>query len=90
MHGGPPVALGAEELGHRGVARLLDALAPQHSEDRAPQDAQVEQQRAVLDVPDVVLEALLPARGVAAVDLRPAGHPGPDLVAAGLPRRVAR
>ena len=41
---------------------------------RPPQDARVEPQRPVLDVPDVELDPARPRDRRAAVDLRPAGH----------------
>ena len=52
------------------------------------EDAGVEGGRAVVDVPDVELDPLLPGDAGAALDLGPAGDPGPDLVAAVLARRV--
>ena len=42
------------------------------------EDAQVEPQRGVLEVPDVELDPLGPRQRRAAVDLRPAGQAGPD------------
>src|SRR5512140_2755885 len=57
---------------------LVDAAVP----DGEPDDLQVERQRPVLDVVDIVLDPLLD-RGVAApaVDLGPAGEAALDLVA---------
>ena len=43
---------------------------------------------AVVDVPDVELDPLLPGDAGAALDLGPAGDPRADLVAAALARRV--
>src|ERR1700688_2762995 len=40
------------------------------------EDAQVEQRRAVLDVPDIELDALVPWERRTAVHLGPAGDPG--------------
>ncbi len=62
--------------------------AQQHR-DGAQQDAQVERERAVLDVPDVELDPLGPRERGAAVDLRPARQPGLDLEPAALALGVA-
>ena len=43
------------------------------------QDLQVDARRAVLDVPDVELDPVLPRQRRPPVDLRPAGQAGPDL-----------
>ena len=48
-------------------------------ERRAEEDLQVDARRAVLDVPDVELDPVVPRERRAAVDLRPAGEPGPDV-----------
>src|SRR5436190_13372611 len=53
------------------------------------EDLQVDPRRAVLDVPDVQFDPLLPGQRGAPVDLRPAGQPGLDLEPAALARRVA-
>src|SRR5690242_15523891 len=60
----------------------VGVLVEEALHDRQPHDLQVERDRPVLDVVEVVLDALLD-RGVAApaVDLRPAGQAGLDLVA---------
>src|SRR5256885_10407411 len=57
------------------------------AKQRQQQDLEVEKQRPVLDVIEIVADALLD-RGVAAqtVYLRPAGHAGPNLV----PKHVLR
>src|SRR3990172_7897229 len=59
----------------------------EHADERQADDLEVEPERPALDVLDVVLDALL-ERGVPAqaVDLRPAGEAGLDLV----PQHVAR
>src|SRR5262249_37118943 len=66
---------------------LVGILVEEPAEQRQPHDFQVEAHRPVLDVIQVVLDALLD-RGVAApaVDLRPAGDPGLHLV----PQHVLR
>ena len=69
------------------LAAVDDTRAQQHR-DGAQEDAQVERQRAVLDVPDVELDALGPRERRAAVDLRPAGQARPDLEPAALAVRV--
>src|SRR4051812_46841042 len=61
--------------------RLVGMLVEKASDDRQPHDLEIEPDRPVLDVIEVVLEALV-ERGVAApaVDLRPPGHAGLHLV----------
>src|SRR5215467_9090147 len=57
--------------------------------DRRPrEDLEVEPRRAVLDVPDVQLDPVLPRERRSAVDLRPAGDAGLDLQPPPLPGRV--
>src|SRR5918911_493140 len=58
-------------------------------ERRAGEDLQVEPGRAVVDVPDVELDALGPAQARAPVDLRPARDPRPHLEPTALALRVA-
>src|SRR5262249_62426030 len=65
------------------------ALAAADVSDRHVQDAQVEPERAVVHVPDVERELLVPGQCVAAVHLAPARDPGPDMVASHLLLRVA-
>ena len=60
---------------------MVDAISARCFEDGEEKDLEVEEKRAVVDVPDVETELLLPRKGVAAVHLRPAGDAGPDLVA---------
>ena len=69
---------------------MVDAISARRFEDGKEKDLEVEEKRAVVDVPDIETELLLPRKGVAAVYLRPAGDAGPDLVAACLLRRIAR
>src|SRR4051812_49247761 len=47
--------------------------AAEERERRLGEDLQVDQRRAVLDVPDVELDAVRPRQGGTAVHLRPAG-----------------
>src|SRR5262249_60234033 len=68
---------------------MCDALTPDDLSDRHLQDAQVEPERAVVHVPDVERELLVPGQCVAAVHLAPARDPGPDMVASHLLLRVA-
>src|SRR5829696_2063437 len=55
--------------------------AAEEGERRAQQDQQVGERRAVVDVPYVELDPLVPGERGAAVDLRPAGDPGQHLEA---------
>src|ERR1044072_250656 len=64
------------------AARLLDVVAPEQRRDRHQDDLHVEQQRPVLDVVVVPLDAVLERRLAAqALHLRPAGEAGLDAVA---------
>ena len=82
---------GAKDLPMRvaPAARGAFVRSADEGERRAGEDLQVDERRAVLDVPDVELDALVPGQARAAVDLRPAGQPRLDLEAASLARRVA-
>src|SRR6186713_3058153 len=72
-----PAAPVMTALGMVSEGRTVEA-----AHQRQPHDLEIERDRPVLDVVEVVLDALL-ERGVAApaVDLRPAGDAGLDLVA---------
>ena len=72
------------ELGHRDARRVVDALAAQDHADGVGEDAGVEGQRRVVDVPDVEGQAFVPRRRVATVHLGPAGDARPNLQPAGL------
>ena len=69
---------------------MVDAVPARRFEDGEEKDLEVEEKRAVVDVPDVEAEFLLPRKGVAAVDLRPAGDAGPDFMTTRLLGRIAR
>src|SRR5205823_4107352 len=56
---------------------------------RARENLQVDPRRAVLDVPDIEFDALVPRQPSATVDLRPAGDSRLDVEPPALPRRVA-
>src|SRR3954454_7298700 len=62
--------------------------AAEQSGGRPREDLQVEPDRAMLDVPDVELDPLLPGDAGAAVDLRPAGDPRAQVEAPSLARRI--
>ena len=72
-----------------GMAFLADAFALDHFPQGQEQDLQVQPEGPVIHVPDIQAELFFPGQGVAAVDLRPAGDAGLDLVTAGLVGRVA-
>ena len=83
---GKRAAAAVKRLARRLHAWLIGVLALEQREGRRGEDVEVENQRPVLDVVEVMLDALLDllARvGLAApaVDLRPAGDPGLDPVA---------
>src|SRR5687768_10706088 len=56
----------------------------EEGERGAQQDLQVDSRRAVLDVPHVELDPILPCQGGSPVDLRPAGEAGSHLESASL------
>src|SRR5664280_870456 len=70
------------------AARALVGSVEEHQR-RAGEDAQIEPERAVFDVPDVQLDPLVPGQGGAPIHLRPAGQPGLDLEPAQLPGGIA-
>ena len=75
---------GEEDRSHRPrlalpAAGLALVGAAEERERRAQQDQQVGEPRAVLDVPDVQLDPLVPGERGAAVDLRPARDPRQDV-----------
>src|SRR5437660_1795061 len=64
------------------VFPLSEGVPMQAAHEREPHDLEIERDRPVLDVVEVVLDAFLERRVAApAVDLRPAGDAGLDLVA---------
>lgn len=65
---------------------MVDAVPARRLEDGKKEDFEVEEKRAVVDIPDVEAEFLFPRKCVAAVHLRPAGYAGPDFMAARLLR----
>jgi hypothetical protein len=65
-----------------------DPLAGDRHPQGAGEDPQVEPEAAVVDVPDVECQLLVPRHVVPPVDLRPAGQPGLHLVPARLLGRV--
>src|SRR5688500_1749637 len=66
-----------------------DLVALEDAHESQCEYFEVEPEGAVLDVPEVEFEFLVPGNRVAAVDLGPAGHAGFYFVPAGLPRGVA-
>src|SRR5262245_29626724 len=82
------LAAAAGEARHRRVSRAVDAFCAQYAQQRERDDPEVQPERAVVDVPDVEPESVLPGLVVAPVDLCPAGDPGANLVAARLLGRV--
>src|SRR3990172_4178020 len=71
------------------TARLALVGPAEERERRPQQDLRVHEPGAVLHVPDVELDPLLPGKRGAPVDLGPAGQAGLDLEALALPLRVA-
>src|SRR3954453_3113627 len=86
----------APPLARRRPARLalVEPVADDHHARAAPEDLQVHAQAAVLDVPEVELDALGPRQRRAAVDLGPAGQAGahgePAALALGVLRDLRR
>src|SRR5262249_33977982 len=54
------------------------------SERRQKEDLQIENKRVIVDIPDIEFEFPIPVDRVPAVDLRPPGDAGLDLVSASL------
>jgi len=69
---------------------MVYAVPARRLEDGEEEYLEVEEKSAVVDIPDVQAELVLPRKGVAAVHLSPARYAGPDFVAARLLGRVAR
>lgn len=69
---------------------MVYAVPARRLEDGEEEDLEVEEKSAVVDIPDVQAELVLPRKGVAAVHLSPAGDAWTDFVAARLLGRVAR
>ena len=69
---------------------MVDAISARRLEDGEEKDLEVEEKRSVVDVPDIEAKLLSPRKGVATVDLRPAGDAGANLVASHLLGRIAR
>ncbi len=82
--------IGAGEVRHGGVTGGADAVAPDHLCQGAPENAQIEQEAVMIDVPRIQAESLFPADGVAAVDLGPAGDAGLDQMPSSLLGRITR
>lgn len=79
----------AAKFGHGRVSRIREAVATKNLNQRFCQDAEIERETLVVDVPEIVGEFPLPIEAVASVHLRPAGDSGADVVTAHLFRRVA-
>ena len=79
-----------DEVRHRRVSLLADAIAAERLPDGQGNDLQVEPERRVVDIPDVQLELFFPAQRVAAVYLSPAGDPRAHVVPTRLLGRVER
>ena len=77
------------KLFHRRLPRLGDALCPDDPKRGHDQDAHIEPEPDILDVPDIEFEALLPGHEIPSVDLSPPGNPGPDFMPAGLAPKMA-
>ena len=86
---GPWLILVTHEFFHGRLPILADPLPLEDFLKSHPENLDIEPERPVVDVPDIVFEFFLPADGIATIDLRPAGDAGAHLVAAGLFRRVA-
>ena len=86
-HGPGQAPPGAGPGAAHGAVYLAGALAREHHAHGLEQDHQVQQQRVVLDVVEVVLQLLLRVldrRAVLVAHLRPAGDAGLDAVAHGV------
>ena len=68
---------------------MVDAVPARCFEDSEEKNFEVEEERTVVDVPDIQAKLLFPRKGVASVDLGPAGDARTDFVAARLFGRIA-
>src|SRR4051812_25079224 len=86
----PPTMAVSQRCGSSGTPAARRPLvgAAEQCERRPDEDAQVEQRRPVLDVPDVELDPLRPRQRRTAVDLRPPRDPRLHLEAPSLPLAV--
>ena len=71
------------------MTRLVDSLARKDLPECLCENAQVERERLIVDVPHVLRQPLFPGDCVPAVNLGPACDPWPHVVATLLFRRVA-
>src|ERR1035437_2082304 len=85
----PRLGWAPQELRHRGMARLADALSPQYLQHRHPQNLGIKPQAPMIHVPHVQLELLFPCKAVASVHLHPPGHTRLHLMTASLERGVS-
>ena len=72
-----------------GLPWLTDAFAFDHFPESHKHDLDVQPERPVVHVPDVIAEFVLPGDGVASVDLRPTRQAGISIVAAHLFGRIS-
>src|SRR5437763_8090019 len=85
MFHAPTTTTNAQMAASAPLLRRLPATRPalvraaEEGARRAREDLQVDERRAVLDVPEVELDPLRPREARAAVDLRPAGDAGLDV-----------
>src|SRR3954454_24395589 len=70
------------------AARLALVRPSEQCGGRPREDLEINPERAVLDVPDVQLDAFVPRQSRASVNLSPAGDAGLDVEASPLSRRV--
>ena len=71
------------------MARSIDSVAAQYSQESQTENFQVEPKTLVMDIPEVEREAFLPVNRVPAIHLCPPGYAWQDFVASMLFRGIA-
>src|SRR5258706_226614 len=79
----------AHKLFHGGMPWLADAFAREDFPERQQQNFDIQPERAVVHVPHIQLEFILPGERIPSVNLRPAGDARENVMTAGLLGRIA-
>ena len=80
----------AREFWHRRMSLLADAVPLQHLEQGQRENLDVEPEAAMVHVPDVKIELILPRERIPTVDLGPTRYTRLDFVPPTLSRVVVR
>jgi hypothetical protein len=80
---------GSFEFFRSRIAGLADPFTPEDLPDGIKEDAYIEHEGPVIDIPDIQPEFIVPTQGVPPIHLRPAGHPWQHMVPSSLFGSVA-